>query len=124
MTNNLFSLYSNFVIVFIVFSALIFMISPNYNFLLVTIVLGLAYSEYFLYNYMNKLKFKKVILQAFLAFYVFSVIYCAIKTKTFFQEIPFIILFALIFFSIKTYFEFFQSFQNFNKVFLFYSHKK
>jgi len=52
----------------------------------------------------------------FMVAYFSSMIFSAIEARTFFQELPLIVLFFIVFFSIKTYFNFFQAFQNFNKV--------
>ncbi len=118
LTDNLFTLYSNFVIVFLLFLTVLFLISPDHNLLIITMIFCLVFSEYFLYNYLNKRKLKRNFVFAFIAFYLFSLVSCAIHSKTFVKELPLIFFFCIIFFSIKTYFEFFQSLQNFNKVFL------
>ena len=91
-------------------------ITAKYRLVLVSLIFALAFSELSLYTYTKKLKLKRFHLIALLIAYLSSLVITSIKSKNFIQDFPVIVLFFIVIFSGKTYFEFFQSFQNFNQV--------
>lgn len=122
LSNELFSLYTYFMIVFIILLSIFLMFVDRYQIILVSIVLAALYSQYILYSFLKKQKLEKKIWSSFVGFYVFSIIYCILKSKNISQEIPIIVLFCLSIFSGKNYFQFFKFFMNFNQV-IFYKKK-
>lgn len=72
LSNELFTLYTHFMIVFIILLSIFLMFVDQYQIILVSIVLAAMYSQYILYSFLKKQKLEKKIWLSFVGFYVFQ----------------------------------------------------